>query len=128
MKNRNHWYRIEHDSDDPNCHCEQCLIAGTRDQLLRPKVNLLRELSLVEGDDDERIVAQLPIWASTSMNVIAARLIEELDGHKGLFYTAEFKWQDAERVEEFFIDLGYEINHIDKRPEQSRRWGIDYAE
>lgn len=93
---------------DEYCHCPKCQQSKTLGALLRPKVNLIRHL-------DGRLTAQLPMWATTSMNTIAKDLIEQLNGGEGLFYTAIFKWSQVQNVEDFFKGIGYEVIHIDDR-------------
>jgi hypothetical protein len=98
---------------DEYCHCPKCQQSRTVETLLHPNVNLIRHL-------DGRLTAQLPMWASTSMNTIAKDLIKRLDGNEGLYYTAEFKWLQVGEVEEFFNDLNYEVVHIDKREDDRK--------
>ena len=81
-------------------------------------LNFIRHLPFEEYPYN--LCVQLPMHSTENMREIAAPLIDEIGGEKGLLYTAWFEWEKYDRVREFFDNLGYTIYDVDKRGSDRR--------
>ncbi|MCB0162708.1 MAG: hypothetical protein KDI79_00690 [Anaerolineae bacterium] len=78
-------------------------------------LNFIRNQPDYSGGYEYDLTVQLPVFSKENIRDIAQPLVDEIGGDLGLAHYARFRWQDVERVQAYFEELGYEIQHSDER-------------
>lgn len=74
-------------------------------------INIIRSFP----DQEYDLTVQLPIYSSKDMVEISEPLRKEIGGERGLLCTSKFRYIDIEKVRDFFIKKGFQLNFIDER-------------
>lgn len=82
---------------------------------MQKQLNFIRNLPDYSGGYEYDLTVQLPVFSRENIREVVQPLIDEVDVDLGLMHCARFRWQDVDRVQAYFEELGYDVNHIDER-------------
>ena len=87
---------------------------------MKKQLNFIRSLPDYAGGYEYDLTVQLPVFSKENIRDIAQPLVDEIGGDLGLVHCGRFRWQDVDRIQAYFENLGYEVYHTDER--QTEDW------